>query len=64
MEKYLVAPYHMAHLIQSILLLPIFFILSYCILFHNGLKMNCHDVPFLFHPSVLSPDVGNIQVGG
>jgi hypothetical protein len=54
----------MAHLIQSILILPIFFILSYWILFHNGLKMNCHDVPFLFHPSVLSPDVGNIQVGG
>jgi hypothetical protein len=55
MEKYLITHCHMAHLIQNILFLHVFVILSWCILFHNGLKMNCHDVPFLFHPHVLSP---------
>jgi hypothetical protein len=37
--------------------LPVFVILSWCILFHNGLKMDCHDVSFLFHFNVLSPNV-------
>jgi hypothetical protein len=55
MEKYFITPCHMAHFIQSILFLPIFVILSYCILFHNGLKMDCHNVLFLFHANLISP---------
>ncbi len=55
MEKYLITPCH-THLIESILFLHVFSILSQCILFHNGLKMDCHDVMFLFHPNVLSPN--------
>ncbi len=44
----LTTPCHMAHLIQSILFLPIFVMFSQCILFHNGLKLNvmmCLFVP-------------------
>jgi hypothetical protein len=55
MEKYLITPWHMDHLIQNILFLLVFVIFSYCFLFHNGLKMDYHNVSFLFHLSVLSP---------
>jgi hypothetical protein len=59
MEKYFITPYHMAHLIQNILFLLVFVIFSYCIIFHNGLKMDYHNVSFLFHLSVLSPNQRN-----
>jgi hypothetical protein len=42
------------HLIRNILFLPIFVILSFCILFHNGLKMDHHNVLFLFHFSIVT----------